>query len=229
MASQENSTEIVPDGDDDDDIEDDNSEALTDLEDEDLICSKYVEAPKHKVLPHAVVIGSRKGGTRKVTGSRFTIYFILPFNRALLEFININSRVRIAKSETHFYDNKFEKVSGEMKVGCDVADKIVPRELVGTLSRCPPCYLGRSRWRKLPAISTLPGWLRGSGWRTTGLGWCWSWGTRWTVWSVTTTSSGPATWTAAMTTRLSNTSSLLRTATSTSVTCRYRDLSTTII
>merc|ERR1711936_542755 len=84
---------IVKDGDGiDDDSEDDNSEAFNDLEDEDLICSNYVEAPKHKVLPHAVVIGARKGGTR-----------------ALLEFININSRVRRAKSEIHFYDNNFDK------------------------------------------------------------------------------------------------------------------------
>ena len=41
----------------------------------------------------------------------FIFYYL--FNRALLEFININSRIRIAKSETHFYDNKFEKVRGD--------------------------------------------------------------------------------------------------------------------
>ena len=32
------------------------------------------------------------------------------FNRALLEFLNINSHVRRAKAEIHFYDNKFKKV-----------------------------------------------------------------------------------------------------------------------
>ena len=58
------------DEDTDEESEDDNSEEFTDLEDEDLICSKYVEPPKHKVLPQAVVIGSRKGGTRKVSGTR---------------------------------------------------------------------------------------------------------------------------------------------------------------
>ena len=48
----------------DDDSEEDDSEAFNDIEDEDLICSNYVAAPKYKVLPHAVVIGARKGGTR---------------------------------------------------------------------------------------------------------------------------------------------------------------------
>ena len=78
-----------------------------------MICSKYVEAPKHQVLPHAVVIGSRKGGTRKVLLGAVLFIFYFLFNRALLEFININSRVRIAKSEAHFYDTNFEKVSGK--------------------------------------------------------------------------------------------------------------------
>ena len=32
--------------------------------------------------------------------------------RALLEFSNMHSRVRRAKSETHFYDLNWEKVSG---------------------------------------------------------------------------------------------------------------------
>ena len=64
---RKNDIEVVDlDADSDDDSEADNSEAFNDLEDEDLICSNYVEAPKQKVLPHAVVIGARKGGTRKV-------------------------------------------------------------------------------------------------------------------------------------------------------------------
>lgn len=64
---RKNDIDVVDLGaDSDDDSEADNAEAFNDLEDEDLICSNYVEAPKQKVLPHAVVIGARKGGTRKV-------------------------------------------------------------------------------------------------------------------------------------------------------------------
>ena len=77
-STSDNSTEIArspSDEDTDEESEDDNSEEFTDLEDEDLICSKYVEPPKHKVLPQAVVIGSRKGGTRKV--SLKIVFFLL--------------------------------------------------------------------------------------------------------------------------------------------------------
>jgi len=77
---------------DEDDSEEDSEDAFSDIEDEDMICSGYNAVPRHKKLPEAVVIGVRKGGTR-----------------ALLEFINMNSRIRRAKSETHFYDNNYEK------------------------------------------------------------------------------------------------------------------------
>ena len=49
---------------DDDESEEDKDEAFNDIEDEDLICANYVSAPRKKMLPHAVVIGVRKGGTR---------------------------------------------------------------------------------------------------------------------------------------------------------------------
>ena len=66
MDSLENDEGSGRNDDDDDDSEEDSAEAFNDIEDEDLICANYVAAPKHKVLPHAVVIGARKGGTRKV-------------------------------------------------------------------------------------------------------------------------------------------------------------------
>ena len=52
------------DEDDDEDTEEDKNEAFNDIEDEDVICSNYVSAPRTKMLPQAVVIGVRKGGTR---------------------------------------------------------------------------------------------------------------------------------------------------------------------
>merc|ERR1719474_1417588 len=57
-----------------------------------MICAGYNAVPRHRKLPEAVIIGARKGGTR-----------------ALLEFVNMNSKIRRAKSETHFYDNNFNK------------------------------------------------------------------------------------------------------------------------
>ena len=53
--------------DDGDESEEDTDEAFSDIEDEDLLCSNYVSAPREKGLPHAVVIGVRKGGTRHNT------------------------------------------------------------------------------------------------------------------------------------------------------------------
>ena len=50
------------DGDDSD--EEDAEDAFNDIEDEDLLCANYEAAPQKKMLPHAVVIGVRKGGTR---------------------------------------------------------------------------------------------------------------------------------------------------------------------
>jgi len=77
---------------DEDDSEEDSEDAFNDIEDEDLICADYNAVPRHKKIPQAIVIGVRKGGTR-----------------ALLEFVNMNSRIRRAKSETHFYDNNYDK------------------------------------------------------------------------------------------------------------------------
>ena len=52
------------DADDGDDSDEDAEDAFNDIEDEDLLCANYEAAPQHKTLPHAVVIGVRKGGTR---------------------------------------------------------------------------------------------------------------------------------------------------------------------
>ena len=52
------------DEEDEDDSEEDNAEAFNDIEDEDVICANYVPGERKKRLPDAVVIGSRKGGTR---------------------------------------------------------------------------------------------------------------------------------------------------------------------
>ena len=52
------------DADDGDDSDEDAEDAFNDIEDEDLLCANYEAAPQHKSLPHAVVIGVRKGGTR---------------------------------------------------------------------------------------------------------------------------------------------------------------------
>jgi len=79
----------------DDESEEDAEDAFNDIEDDDVICADYNAVPREKKLPQAVVIGVRKGGTR-----------------ALLEFINMNSRIRRAKSETHYYDNHHEKGLG---------------------------------------------------------------------------------------------------------------------
>ena len=56
--------ESVRDADDGDDSDEDAEDAFNDIEDEDLLCANYEAAPQHKTLPHAVVIGVRKGGTR---------------------------------------------------------------------------------------------------------------------------------------------------------------------
>jgi len=68
------------------DDEDDSSDAFQDVEDEEL-CRYYSDAPQSQKLPGAVIIGTKKGGTR-----------------ALLEFLNIHSKIKRAKNEIHFYD-----------------------------------------------------------------------------------------------------------------------------
>ena len=67
-----------------DDFEDDE-----DGEEEEDSCSYNSAGPKVQRLPAAVIIGTKKGGTR-----------------ALLEFLNIHSQIRTAKTEIHFYDKK---------------------------------------------------------------------------------------------------------------------------
>jgi len=74
------------------DIEDDSTEAFEDVEEESILCQGYTPEPTKQELPTAVVFGTRKGGTR-----------------ALLEFLNMHSLVRRAKSEVHFYDKFYEK------------------------------------------------------------------------------------------------------------------------
>jgi len=84
--------EVGEEGESEDASENDAEDAFEDIEDEDIICSSYTSIPRERKLPEAVIIGARKGGTR-----------------ALLEFVNMNSKIRRAKSETHFYDNNFNK------------------------------------------------------------------------------------------------------------------------
>ena len=71
--------------------EDDSSDAFEDAEDDEL-CAEVTEEPQHQELPEAVIIGTKKGGTR-----------------ALLEFLNIHSQVKRAKNEVHFYDKQYER------------------------------------------------------------------------------------------------------------------------
>ena len=71
------------------DDEDDSSDAFQDVEDEEL-CRYYSDAPQSQKLPGAVIIGTKKGGTR-----------------ALLEFLNIHSKIKRAKNEIHFYDKNY--------------------------------------------------------------------------------------------------------------------------
>ena len=71
--------------------EDDSSDAFDDAEDDEL-CAEVTEEPQHQELPEAVIIGTKKGGTR-----------------ALLEFLNIHSQVKRAKNEVHFYDKQYER------------------------------------------------------------------------------------------------------------------------
>ena len=67
---------------------DDSLDAFDDVE-EDSFCSVRSGGARVKGLPGAVIIGSKKGGTR-----------------ALLEFLNIHSQIRRSKNEIHFYDKK---------------------------------------------------------------------------------------------------------------------------
>ena len=67
---------------------DDSLDAFDDVE-EDEFCSDRAGGALVKDLPGAVIIGSKKGGTR-----------------ALLEFLNIHTQIRRAKNEIHFYDKR---------------------------------------------------------------------------------------------------------------------------
>ena len=83
--NEEDTAAIVDEiGDDDDDADDDDDE-----EEEEDSCSDVSAGPRVQRLPAAVIIGTKKGGTR-----------------ALLEFLNIHSQIRRAKTEIHFYDKK---------------------------------------------------------------------------------------------------------------------------
>ena len=72
--------------------EDDSSDAFQDAEDEELCAADVVDQPKEQRLPEAVIIGTKKGGTR-----------------ALLEFLNIHSKIKRAKNEIHFYDKRYSE------------------------------------------------------------------------------------------------------------------------
>jgi len=72
--------------------DEDAEEAFNDVEDETMLCADYVPEIREKRLPDAVIIGTRKGGTR-----------------ALLEFANMHPRIMRAKPEIHFYDKHWQK------------------------------------------------------------------------------------------------------------------------
>ena len=73
----------------DENVDDDgDGEEEEEVEEEDS-CSDNSAGPGVQRLPAAVIIGTKKGGTR-----------------ALLEFLNIHSQIRTAKTEIHFYDKK---------------------------------------------------------------------------------------------------------------------------
>ena len=72
-----------------DEIGDDFEDSDDDEDGEEDSCSDNSAGPRVQRLPAAVIIGTKKGGTR-----------------ALLEFLNLHSQIRRAKTETHFYDKK---------------------------------------------------------------------------------------------------------------------------
>ena len=74
------------------DDDDDSQDAFDDIEDEETLCGEVTNETRKKVFPSAVIIGTKKEGTR-----------------ALLEFLNMHSLVRRSKHETHFYDKNYAK------------------------------------------------------------------------------------------------------------------------
>ena len=72
--------------------EDDSSDAFQDVEDEEMCAVTVNNDPKEQRLPEAVIIGTKKGGTR-----------------ALLEFLNMHSKIKRAKKEIHFYDKRYSE------------------------------------------------------------------------------------------------------------------------
>ena len=72
--------------------EDDSNDAFKDVEEEQVCAIQQSNEPQEKKLPGALVIGTKKGGTR-----------------ALLEFLNIHSKIKRAKNEMHFYDKHYSR------------------------------------------------------------------------------------------------------------------------
>ena len=66
IVDEEEEDESGRDADDGDTSDEDAEDAFNDIEDEDLLCANYEAGPQQKMLPHAVVIGVRKGGTRLI-------------------------------------------------------------------------------------------------------------------------------------------------------------------
>ena len=66
IIDREDNDESGRDADDGDTSDEDAEDAFNDIEDEDLVCANYEAGPQQKMLPHAVVIGVRKGGTRLI-------------------------------------------------------------------------------------------------------------------------------------------------------------------
>ena len=91
FLKKDDNAAIVDESGDDYDIfgNDDDDEEEEEEEEEEDSCSDNSVGPTVQRLPAAVIIGTKKGGTR-----------------ALLEFLNIHSQIRTAKTEIHFYDKK---------------------------------------------------------------------------------------------------------------------------
>ena len=72
--------------------EDDETEDDIDEEDFELICDGHVPLERIKATPSAIIMGSKKGGTR-----------------ALIEFIKLHSKVKAAGPEIHYFDRHYDK------------------------------------------------------------------------------------------------------------------------
>ena len=72
--------------------EDDETEDDIDEEDFELICDGHVPLERVKGTPNAIIMGSKKGGTR-----------------ALIEFVKLHHKIKAAGPEIHYFDRHYDK------------------------------------------------------------------------------------------------------------------------